>query len=336
MYENFAAEMKKFNNIFLYGNGSFTELVKKIFSECGLGYQGIVISEKGVAKGGELRVSDINTDIDNTCFIITVGDYAYTDVVAEICRKGFYNLFFFSTEQKQGIRYMHAEKDFLKSTYKSENIDFANNGGSSAYWEERYKKGGNSGASAFNRLAQFKIDVLNQFLEEHPDILLCYEWGFGDGAFLNEVHFPLYIGAEVSETALSICRTKYAEDEKKHFFMIDEMLEYIKVHGECDLAVSLDTLFNLVEDDVYETYMERLFKYTKKYVCILSSDFDRPQAGHERRRCFTNYVSEHYPEFKLIRKIKNKYPYDFTQLDETSLSDFYFYERKNYTGAKKD
>lgn len=329
MYENFAAEMKKFDNVFLYGNGSFTELVKKIFTECGLKYQGIVISEKSEAKGNELRISDIGTDVDKTCFVITVGDYAYTDVVAEICQKGFYNLFFFSTEQKKGIRYMYAEKDLLKNAFNSENVDFIKNGGSSVYWEERYKKGGNSGASAFNRLAQFKIDVLNQFLDEHPDISVCYEWGFGDGAFLNEVRFPNYVGAEVSETALHICKEKYMGDEKKHFFMIEEMLEYIKEHGTCDLAVSLDTLFNLVEDDVYETYMERLFKYTEKYVCILSSDFDRPQVGHEKRRCFTSYVSEHFPEFKLIQKIENKYPYDFTKPNETSLSDFYFYERKN-------
>lgn len=328
MYENFAAEMEKFDNIFLYGNGSFTELIKEVFSECGLEYQGIVISKKAVSKGNELRISDINTNIDKTCFIITVGDYAYTEVVAEICKKGFYNLFFFSTEQKKEIKYIYAEKDVLKNEFSSENADFIKNGGSLIYWEERYKKGGDSGASAFNRLAQFKIDVLNQFLNEHSDISVCYEWGFGDGAFLSEIHFPNYIGGEVSETALHICKEKYMGDETKQFFMIEEMLEYIKEYGGCDLAISLDTLFNLVEDDVYETYMERLFGYAKRYVCILSSDFDRPHVGHEKRRCFTRYVSEHFPEFNLIKKIENKYPFDFTKPNETSLSDFYFYERK--------
>lgn len=328
MYENFANEMRKFDYVFLYGNGSFTELVKKVFLECDLKYEGIVISENGISKENELKISDIDTDRDKTCFVITVGDYAYTDVVSAICKKGYYNLFFFSAQQKQGIRYMHADGEYLESSYSKANNEFIKKGGSSAYWEKRYKSGGDAGASAYNHLAQFKIDVINQFLDEYPDVTICYEWGFGDGALLDKIHFPAYVGAEVSETALQICRERYKKDDSKQFFEIDEMLEYISEHGKCDLSLSLDTLFNLVEDEVYEAYMERLFKYSEKYVCILSSDFDRPQVNHEKRRCFTKYVSKHFPEFQLIRKIKNKYPYDFTKPNETSLSDFYFYKRK--------
>ena len=195
MYENFANEMRKFDYVFLYGNGSFTELVKKVFLECDLKYEGIVISENGISKENELKISDIDTDRDKTCFVITVGDYAYTDVVSAICKKGYYNLFFFSAQQKQGIRYMHADGEYLESSYSKANNEFIKKGGSSAYWEKRYKSGGDAGASAYNHLAQFKIDVINQFLDEYPDVTICYEWGFGDGALLDKIHFPAYVGA---------------------------------------------------------------------------------------------------------------------------------------------
>lgn len=93
------------------------------------------------------------------------------------------------------------------------------------------------------------------------------------------------------------------------------------------MAVSLDVLFNLTEDNVYETYMDRLMTSTNKYVCIYSSNFERPQNQHERRRKFSDYIEKNFPEFELIEEIQNEYPYDFTKPNETSLSHFFFYKK---------
>ena len=37
----------------------------------------------------------------------------------------------------------------------------------SEYWENRYKKSGNSGAGSYGRLAEFKADVINNFIAEN-------------------------------------------------------------------------------------------------------------------------------------------------------------------------
>ena len=36
--------------------------------------------------------------------------------------------------------------------------------GSAAYWDARYRAGGNSGAGSYGRLAAFKAEVLNEFV----------------------------------------------------------------------------------------------------------------------------------------------------------------------------
>ena len=66
---------------------------------------------------------------------------------------------------------------------------------------------------------------------------------------------------------------------------------------------------------------------TNKYVCIYSSNFERPQNQHERRRKFSDYIEKNFPEFELIEEIQNEYPYDFTKPNETSLSHFFSIKR---------
>ena len=326
MFENYKEKMGKYENIYLYGNGTFTEIVKKVFGMCGIEYKGMVVSD-GYNNNGELVLSDIKSDRDKTCFIITTGSKSYTDIVHNICILGYYNLYFFSEYEKQSLKYLFENPEKLEEEYEAVNEQFNADGGSEAYWENRYKTDGGSGAGSYNKLAEFKARILNNFISAHPDIKICYEWGCGDGNQLSYINYPFYVGMDVSGTALMMCKEKFADDKTKKFYLADEMLGYVSENGKCDLAVSLDVLFNLTEDNVYEIYMDRLMTSTNKYVCIYSSNFERPQNQHERRRKFSDYIEKNFPEFELIEEIQNEYPYDFTKPNETSLSHFFFYKK---------
>lgn len=48
------------------------------------------------------------------------------------------------------------------------------------YWEQRYRQAGNSGAGSYGRLAEFKAEVLNEFVARHS-IGSVVEFGSGDG-----------------------------------------------------------------------------------------------------------------------------------------------------------
>lgn len=189
------------------------------------------------------------------------------------------------------------------------------------YWEERYKKGGNSGNGSYDKLAEFKAKVVNKFIRENR-INSVVEWGFGDGNQAGLLEAPMYTGYDVSETAWEICSKCFSEDDTKKFIHYDgsKICEFEKLY---DMAISLDVLYHLVEEDKYEDYLYNLFHSSDKYVCIYSSDYEeRQKAEYIKRRRFTDYVSRQFPEWEMILLVKNPYLYTY------SNSNFYFYKKK--------
>lgn len=194
--------------------------------------------------------------------------------------------------------------------------------GSEKYWEERYKYGGNSGAGSYNRLAKFKAEVINKFVIEH-NINSVIEWGCGDGNQLSLADYPEYIGYDISEKAIDICCKKYENDITKKFFWCGKTNFENKI--KADLALSLDVIYHLVEDNVFQIYMDRLFDSSHRYICIYSCNYDKNAEEHVRCRKFTDYIIKNYKEWKLIEYYPNKYPYKEEDPDHTSWSEFFFY-----------
>ena len=56
--------------------------------------------------------------------------------------------------------------------------------GSGEFWESRYQRGETSGGGSYGRLAQFKAQTLNRFVEEN-EIASVIEFGCGDGHQLS-------------------------------------------------------------------------------------------------------------------------------------------------------
>ena len=89
-----------------------------------------------------------------------------------------------------------------------------------------------------------------------------------------------------------------------------------------DLALSLDVIYHLVEDGIYEAYMSRLFGSSDRYVIIYYSNTDMQEEGqspHIRHREFTGWVDEHSKEWELVETIRNKYAGEY---EEGPLPDF--------------
>lgn len=200
---------------------------------------------------------------------------------------------------------------------------------SSEYWESRYQREGNSGAGSYNRLAQFKADILNDFVRENG-ITTVVEFGSGDGSQLRLAEYPDYIGVDVSRTAIERTRALFAGDPTKRFVHIDDL----PVGELAELALSLDVIYHLVEDAVFHDHMERLFAAAQRSVAIYASNFDRRDALHVRHRKFTDWVERNRDDFELIQRIQNAYPWNPRNSDQTSPADFFFFERKDRTTSK--
>ncbi len=202
--------------------------------------------------------------------------------------------------------------------------------GSAVYWEERYRNDGNSGDGSYAHLAEFKAQVLNDFVEKNS-IKSVIEFGCGDGNQLTLARYPSYIGLDVSETAVKMCSRKFSTDKTKSFLLYNS-LAFTDNHRiiKADLTLSLDVLYHLVEKEVFEKYLSDLFGASEKYVIIYASDYDQkeePVYQHENRRSFTRFVSENFPQFKLQEIIKNKYPETKNGL-VGSFCDFYIYAKQ--------
>lgn len=197
------------------------------------------------------------------------------------------------------------------------------NFGSKNYWETRYLKGGTSGPGSYGKLAEFKAEIINSFIEIN-NISSVMEFGCGDGNQLNLLKIPKYDGYDVSAEAIRICSSKFLNDPTKSFKNIDDYnLE------KAELVLSLDVIFHLVEKNIFENYMSRLFKASKKYVIIYSSnsdDIDVKGSLHVKHRKFTSWIDQNINDFELVEVIDNRFPFNGNDM-ESSLSSFFIYSR---------
>jgi hypothetical protein len=191
--------------------------------------------------------------------------------------------------------------------------------GSSRYWEQRYRSGGNSGRGSYGAESEYKAAFLNAWIAQH-DVKSVIDFGCGDGNQLRQLSLPNYHGYDVSDAAVQRCRAIFAGDATKRFDTLDHY------HGEtAAAALSLDVLFHLVEDEVFDAYLARLFAAAERYVIIYAVDHD--EAGrfggrHVRYRQFTRLIVARQPAFRLVES-----PARPAHLPDTSKASFFVYER---------
>lgn len=214
-------------------------------------------------------------------------------------------------------------KKWLGKKKPKQKINFP---GSKNYWENRYQAARNSGPGSYGRLAEFKAEVLNRFVAEN-NISEVIELGCGDGNQLALAKYPRYKGFDVAKTAITICKEKFKDDPSKEFYLLDNKLQQT---AKAPLTLSLDVLYHLIEDAVFNAYMHDLFSRSSKYVIIYSSNYNDHFAPHVKCRKFTDWIEANISDtWKLVEVIKNKYPFDANNPDNTSMADFYIYQMQN-------
>ncbi|MEU5873880.1 class I SAM-dependent methyltransferase [Glycomyces sp. NPDC047369] len=203
--------------------------------------------------------------------------------------------------------------------------------GSAAYWERRYAKGGNSGGGSRGTNAEFKAEVLNKFVAEQ-NIESVIEFGCGDGEQLSLADYPRYLGFDVSPTQLRRTMERYADDPTKSFALYDgDSFADPAGFVTADMAMSLDVIYHLIEDHVYDLHLKHVFGAARRHVVLFTGDASDPSlsgefAPHVRIRPVLADVEERYPEWRLRERIPNPRPWSEYGADG-SIADFFIYER---------
>jgi len=184
------------------------------------------------------------------------------------------------------------------------------------YWENRYKIGGNSGVGSYTTFFEHKTNVINQIIEKY-NINSIVDYGCGDGNQISKLNIGKYIGLDISDTAVNLCKTTYINDETKSFLVYSEN----KVYGNeqlSDMSMSLDVIYHIFEDDLYKNYMDNLFNTGEKYVLIYSTNHVYPFNGtHTKGRCITEYIEVNHKDWELIDTIE----------PQNHKTNFYLYKK---------
>lgn len=197
------------------------------------------------------------------------------------------------------------------------------NGNSTEYWEERYQKGGNSGSGSYGVLSEFKANFVNHFLIQNK-INSVIEFGCGDGNQLKFIKYPEYIGIDVSHKSIELCENNFRNDNSKRFFHLSETPDVI-----CDLAISMEVIFHLIEDDIFNNHMKYLFSHSSKFVIIYSSNVNKQQLffqPHIKHRKFSDWINHNCKNWKLLSTTINP----FTNKFNGSFSNFYVYKNQDF------
>lgn len=181
---------------------------------------------------------------------------------------------------------------------------------------------------SYGDFAAFKAEVLNGFVH-HNNVQSVIEFGSGDGNQLTLADYPRYLGVDVARSAVEQCRAKFHDDSSKSFVSMDD---YQRQTAE--LSLSLDVVYHLVEDAVFQSHLQQVFSAATRFVILYCSNVAPEQlekrnaqsAVHVRHRDVTGYVAATFPTWKLMQHLPNRYPYNWDTA-EGSFSEFFIYQK---------
>jgi len=192
---------------------------------------------------------------------------------------------------------------------------------SNMYWETRYAHGGNSGAGSYGNLAEFKAEVLNAFVKENK-IHSVIEFGCGDGNQLSLAKYHSYVGLDVSKTAITLCKERFKHDQTKSFFFYDPEFFVDRAFGlGAELSLSLDVIYHLREDKIFESHLRHLFSAAQRFVIIYSTNYNHDAlegALHVKHREFSAWVQQNLPGWTMLRRVPNRFRC-------SSMAEFFIY-----------
>lgn len=195
---------------------------------------------------------------------------------------------------------------------------------SSAYWRERYADGRNSGAGSYGRLAQYKADFINALVLEH-DIQSIVEFGSGDGNQASLFDFKNFLGVDVVPQVVEACALAFSD---RDFWSFKTVEEFDASPSVSELSLSLDVIYHLIEDDVFDRYMRRLFEASKRYVLIYSSDHHETVAtSHVKHRKYSEWISENAASWSHRESFQNPYRIELDgDAENSSFAHFALFE----------
>ncbi|MEI7794653.1 MAG: class I SAM-dependent methyltransferase, partial [Thermoleophilia bacterium] len=167
------------------------------------------------------------------------------------------------------------------------------------YWNSRYSAGGTSGAGSYGEDAAWKAATVNAIVADNA-VESVLEFGCGDGHQLSLLKVPEYVGLDISDEAVRLCRERHRTDPTKSF---RTWTPGAPVHqGPFDLVLALEVLMHIIDDDAFCQTLDAIFASSRRLVVIqtpLAPVSEYRQGSHEHHRDLLPYLAPHLASFDL-------------------------------------
>lgn len=166
-----------------------------------------------------------------------------------------------------------------------------------AYWEKRYGNGGTSGWGSHNpQSVLFKSSYINELIKNYS-IKTIVELGCGDGNQLEKfVGYDKYYGYDISTNILDNCRLQFIYHKNIEFVRdINEL--FVRKY---DLVLSLDVVYHLVDDILFEKHINDLFTLSNIITLFTTNIDETVPVKHIKNRCVTEYINKKNWDYTLI------------------------------------
>lgn len=190
------------------------------------------------------------------------------------------------------------------------------------YWETRYKNGGNSGLGSRGTNLEFKGKVINQFIKKYDIKSIC-DLGCGDGEQIKTYNVKKYIGLDVSKSTVDNCKNIFKSDKTKEFYVYQD---FNKKDNIVDATISIDVMYHIIEEEIYNNYLNDLIDISSKYIIIYAYN-------NHTNRVIDSHIHIKHREFVEIIKSKNtkliEYIPNYQRQDDSDkiYADFYVFEK---------
>ena len=187
------------------------------------------------------------------------------------------------------------------------------------YWDNRYRSGGDSGAGSKGRLADFKVETLNNIIRRES-INSLLDFGSGDGQIARRL--------DVEKPWLTdSSRVSRKELRRQAFGRV--VHPRIAPLLSVEMGISLDVTYHITDESLFTNYMTSLLKVSKRFVVIYSriDELGPKIPRHIKSNDFVRFIEER-SDWELTEKIDNPFKFEPEDRSHTSKSDFYVFSRK--------
>lgn len=170
-----------------------------------------------------------------------------------------------------------------------------------AYWQQRYLSGGNSGTGSTGALRAFKSATVNAIIEKYS-VSSILDLGCGDGGQIFDIAVKSYVGIDVSEAAVELCRKRHGNKVGWSFCTASQLDKGVTA----DMTMSLDVIYHISDPKDYQDYLETLWRKAARLITIYSSisanESCTPHIVH--RPCIDDLLASCKGVFKVAETIE--------------------------------